>query len=172
MKEEMTAQQDQHATTVDDTFWLDDDQQRYWRSFLDGSARFVEALSREHEDLSSLTLGEYELLVRLSEAADHTLRMSALADGLARSRSRVTHTVHRMEQRGLVRRAASVGDGRGVNCVMTEAGYAELVASAPGHVTAVRRYLVDVLTPAQLRHLGEAMEAIAEACRVVEPHEQ
>ncbi|MEK8225762.1 MarR family transcriptional regulator [Oerskovia sp. M15] len=107
----MTAQQDQLAATAQDAPWLDATQQRYWRHFLDGSARFVEALSKDHEESSSLTLGEYELLVRLSEVPDHTMRMSALADGLARSRSRVTHTVHRMEQRGLVRRAATQGTG-------------------------------------------------------------
>ncbi|MHA7132074.1 MarR family winged helix-turn-helix transcriptional regulator [Oerskovia turbata] len=168
----MTVQQDKRALSAQDAPWLDDEQQLSWRQYLDGTSRFIEALSRDHEEHSALTLGEYELLVRLSEARDHTLRMSALADGLARSRSRVTHTVHRMEQRGLVRRVASADDRRGVNCVMTDAGFAELAASAPGHVTAVRRFMVDVLTPAQLRNLGEAMSAIAEACRLAEEREQ
>lgn len=167
----MTVQQDPGTSTVVDVPWLDENQQLSWRQYLDGTARFVEALSRDHEEHSSLTLGEYELLVRLSEAQDHTMRMSALADGLARSRSRLTHTVHRMEQRGLVRRSANEHDRRGVNCVMTEAGYAELAASAPAHVVAVRRFMVDVLTPAQLRNLGDAMAAIAAACQVAEQPE-
>ncbi|MCR1982680.1 MarR family transcriptional regulator [Cellulosimicrobium cellulans] len=145
--------------------WLDTEQQRLWRAYLDGTVRFIEALGRDHEERSDVSLNEYELLVRLSESPDHTLRMSALADGLARSRSRVTHTVARMEARGLVRRSASSGDRRGVNCVMTSEGYRVLVASAPAHVAAVRRYLVDVLTPEQFRALGEAMAAVAEACK-------
>ncbi|MBE7701881.1 MarR family transcriptional regulator [Oerskovia sp. Sa1BUA8] len=168
----MTVQQDRFTIAAQGTPWLDDAQQLSWRQYLDGTARFVEALSRDHEEHSSLTLGEYELLVRLSEARDHTMRMSALADGLARSRSRVTHTVHRMEQRGLVRRTADADDRRGVNCVMTDAGHAELVASAPGHVTAVRRLMVDVLTPTQLQNLGEAMAAIGEACRLADERDQ
>ena len=168
MKAEMTVQQEGRAVAAEEAPWLDQEQQRSWRQYLDGTARFVEALGRDHEEHSALTLGEYELLVRLSEAGEHTMRMSALADGLARSRSRVTHTVHRMEQRGLVRRTADAGDRRGVNCVMTDAGYAELVASAPAHVVAVRRFMVDVLTPAQLRNLGDAMAAIAAACQVAD----
>ena len=145
--------------------WLDAEQQRLWRSYLDGTVRFVEALSRDHDERSTLSLNEYELLVRLSESPDHTLRMSALADGLARSRSRVTHTVARMEDRGLVRRSATSNDRRGVNCAMTTEGYAALVASAPAHVAAVRRFMVDVLTEEQFRALGEAMAAVAEACK-------
>ncbi|MFC8922178.1 MarR family winged helix-turn-helix transcriptional regulator [Cellulosimicrobium sp. NPDC057127] len=149
--------------------WLDADQQQLWRAYLEGTVRFVEAMSREHEERSTVSLNEYELLVRLSESPDHTLRMSALAEGLARSRSRVTHTVARMEARGLVRRSASTGDRRGVNCVMTEAGQRTLVEAAPAHVAAVRRFMVDVLTPEQFRALGEAMSVVARACR--EDHE-
>jgi DNA-binding MarR family transcriptional regulator len=145
--------------------WLDAEQQRQWRAYLDGTVRFIEALSRDHVERSTVSLNEYELLVRLSESPEHTLRMSALADGLARSRSRVTHTVARMEARGLVRRSASVGDRRGVNCAMTPEGYDALVAAAPAHVAAVRRYMVDVLTPEQFRALGEAMASVAEACK-------
>lgn len=145
--------------------WLDAEQQQLWRAYLDGTVRFIEAVSRDHEERSDVSLNEYELLVRLSESPEHTLRMSALADGLARSRSRVTHTVARMEARGLVRRSASTGDRRGVDCVMTEEGYRTLVESAPAHVGAVRRFMVDVLTPEQFRALGEAMAVVAQACK-------
>lgn len=145
--------------------WLDLDQQHLWRAYLDGTTRLVEALTRDHESSSVLSLNEYELLVRLSESPDRTARMSVLADGLARSRSRITHTVGRMEARGLVERCASDGDRRGVNCRMTPEGCRVLVAAAPGHVAAVRRYLVDALTPEQFEALGTAMAAVAEACR-------
>ncbi|WP_454041374.1 MarR family winged helix-turn-helix transcriptional regulator [Cellulosimicrobium sp. Marseille-Q8652] len=161
----MTSQPATRPAAALEPRWLDAEQQRQWRAYLDGTVRFIEALSRDHEERSSVSLNEYELLVRLSESPDHTLRMSALAEGLARSRSRVTHTVARMEARGLVRRSASVGDRRGVNCVMTPEGYDALVAAAPTHVAAVRRYMVDVLTPEQFRALGEAMVAVADACK-------
>ncbi|MBD8079481.1 MarR family winged helix-turn-helix transcriptional regulator [Cellulosimicrobium arenosum] len=149
--------------------WLDAEQQRLWRAYLDGSVRFVDAMTREHDEQSEVSLYEYELLVRLSESPDGALRMSALADGLAQSRSRVTHTVARMETRGLVRRSATADDRRGVLCTLTDEGRRTLVVAAPTHVAAVRRYLVDVLTPEQFRALGEAMAAVAAACREARP---
>ena len=143
--------------------WLTAEQQVHWRAFLVGSARLNEALGRQLERDSDLSLSEYEVLVRLSEAPGHTLRMSSLADGLAHSRSRVTHTVRRLESAGLVERRACSADGRGVNCVMTPKGYARLESAAAGHVQAVRTHLVDVLSDDQLRALGEAMAAVRDA---------
>ncbi|HMO10958.1 MAG TPA: helix-turn-helix domain-containing protein [Actinotalea sp.] len=137
------------------------EQQRHWRAYLLGAARLTEALSRQLEHDSGLSLSEYEVMVRLSEAPDRTVRMAELAASLVHSRSRLTHTVSRMEQRGLVERRACLADGRGINAVLTEAGWAALVAAAPGHVRAVREHLVDRLTDTQLRALGEAMAAAA-----------
>jgi len=148
-----------------DVRWLDDEQQWAWRRFLEGTSRFFEALGDAHDEGLPVTLGEYHLLVQLSEAPDRTLRMSALAEFLALSRSRLTHTVDRMEKRGLVVRTPVPGDRRGVNCVMTDAGYAALVDAAPGHVTAVRRLLVDTLTDEEFMVLGRAMAKVADATR-------
>lgn len=150
---------------VDEPHWLTEEQQRHWRAFLDGNARLTEALNRQLETESDLSLSEYEVLVRLSESPGWTLRMSVLADELVHSRSRLTHTVHRMEQRGLVERRSCEADGRGVNCIMTTVGYERLRDAAPGHVRAVRRTLVDVLTPEQFAALGAAMAAVSAALR-------
>ncbi|GAB3165694.1 MarR family transcriptional regulator [Myceligenerans halotolerans] len=145
--------------------WLDDGQQVAWRLFLAGNARFFEALSAAHDAELDLGLGEYTLLVQLSEQPDRTQRMSALADGLVLSRSRLTHTVTRMEQRGLVSRCPADGDRRGVNCRLTDLGYAAVVAAAPGHVRAVRRLLVDVLDADEMEALGRIMGKIGAASR-------
>ncbi len=141
--------------------WLTPEQQLSWRSYLLGAARLTEVLSRELDEDAGLSLSEYEILVRLSEAPEHTARMSELATSLVHSRSRLTHTVSRLERRGLVERRTCASDGRGVNATMTPEGYALLVAAAPGHVRAVRENLVDVLSEAQLRALGEAMALVA-----------
>ena len=143
--------------------WLTDEQQRSWRAFLLGSARLTEALTRQLESEAGVSLSEYEILVRLSEVPGRTLRMSELAASLVHSRSRLTHTVSRLERRGLVRRENCLADGRGVNCVMTDEGFTLLDEAAPGHVRAVRANLVDVLDDDQLRALGEAMALIAVA---------
>lgn len=151
------------ATATDEPVqWLTADQQRAWRSYLSGSARLTEALTRQLEQDADLSLSEYEILVRLSETPGRTLRMSELASSLVHSRSRLTHTVTRLERRGLVRRENCLVDGRGVNCVMTDEGYALLVDAAPGHVRAVRAHLVDLLSDEQMLVLGEAMERVAQ----------
>ncbi len=150
---------------ADDVRWLTPEQQTHWRAFRDGTALLLDVLGRELDDDSGLSLGEYEVLVRLSEAPARTLRMSELAGELAHSRSRLTHTIRRMESDGLVARTPCAEDARGVNCTMTEAGWQRIVDAAPGHVEAVRANLVDVLTPAQLAALGEAMGVVIEHLR-------
>ncbi|HEY8721990.1 MarR family winged helix-turn-helix transcriptional regulator [Pengzhenrongella sp.] len=145
--------------------WLSAEQQRHWRAYVEGAALLSEALGRQLERDADLASTEYELLVRLSEAPDRTLRMSLIAAELAHSRSRITHTIHRMEARGFVERFACEADGRGVNCRMTDAGLAWLVQAAPGHVEAVRAAVVDVLTDDQLRALGDAMGAVRDGLR-------
>ena len=148
------------STTSGDVRWLTADQQRDWRAFRDGTVLLLDVLGRDLEERSGLSLHEYEVMVRLSEAEGRTLRMSQLASDVAHSRSRLTHTIARMEAAGLVRRAACSEDARGVNCVLTDEGWATLVAAAPGHVASVREHLVDVLSDEQLAALGDAMDAV------------
>jgi DNA-binding MarR family transcriptional regulator len=102
----------------------------------------------------------YEILVRLSEAGDRTMRMSELADSLMSSRSRLSHAVARLEERGWVRRRSDPADRRGQWAVLTDTGYEALAAAAPGHVCAVRRNLFDALDPADVAALGRIGDAI------------
>jgi len=147
--------------TDDAVPWLSVEQQVSWRAFLQGASRLTEGLNRQLERDAGLSVSEYEILSRLSETPGRTARMSDLATSLVHSRSRLTHTVGRLESRALVERRPCPDDRRGVNCVMTDAGYELLVGMAPGHVRAVRELLVDRLTEAELRALGEAMAKVA-----------
>lgn len=104
---------------------------------------------------------EYEILVRLSEC-DGRLRMAQLADALAHSRSRVTHTIKRMEGSGLVERTDSPDDKRGVFAVMTDAGRALLEEMAPTHVAGVRDHFVDIADPADFEALGRLMDSVSD----------
>ncbi len=144
--------------------WLDDEEQAAWRCWVDGVALLSEAFER---DLAGhgLSVSEYEILVRLSEAPAERLRMSALATAVSHSRSRLTHTVSRLERRGLVARQACLGDGRGVECRLTVDGRQLLHQAAPDHVESVRRHFVDVVGRDTLLALGEAMRAVAERGR-------
>ncbi len=125
--------------------------------------RLDEDLRRTH----AISLVEYEILVRLSERDGH-MRMAALADALAHSRSRVTHTVARMENAGLVRRSRSDEDGRGIIASLTDQGHDLLVRAAPTHVEGVREYLVDLAADADFEALGRVMDAVAD--RLVAAH--
>jgi DNA-binding MarR family transcriptional regulator len=134
------------------TEWLTDDEQRVWRAFLDATQGLFEALDRQLQRDAGLTLGDYEILVRLSEAEGARLRMSELADRARYSRSRVSHAIGRLERAGLIRRDPCETDGRGTFAVLTDDGRAVLAAAAPGHVAAVRDRVFRPLTP---HHVGE-----------------
>jgi DNA-binding MarR family transcriptional regulator len=109
-----------------------------------------------------LSLAEYEILVRLSESEERQLRMAQLAGALAHSRSRVTHTVSRMEGRGLVERCETPDDRRGVLARLTPAGWELLQQAAHTHVTGVREHLVDLASPEDFEALGRVMNAVAD----------
>ena len=145
------------------TVWLDEEQQRSWRAYLVGTTLLMDRLDRELREQHGLSLPEYEILVRLSEADQHRLRMAQLADSLSHSRSRVTHTVGRMEQAGLVARDACVSDGRGVEAVLTAKGRSALEAAAPTHVAGVRRLLVDRVHDQDFEAVGRVFDTVADA---------
>ena len=145
------------------TRWLDSDQQRIWRAYLTATTMLSERLDRDLREVHGLSLPEYEVMVRLSEAPQRRLRMAELAASLSHSRSRVTHTVARMESEGLVRRTSCPTDRRGVIAELTQAGYDRLVEAAPTHVAGVRAHLVDVADPHDFAAMGRVFTAVAEA---------
>jgi len=147
---------------VADSRWLSTVQQHDWRAYIEGSARLVDALEHDLKTRHGLALAEYEILVRLSEAPQRRLRMAELAASAIQSRSRLTHTVARMESKGLVSRAECPSDKRGVYAALTEAGFATLTRAAADHVSAVRELFVDVIDPDDFVALGRAFRAIGE----------
>ena len=150
-------------TTMGEPRWLDDEQQRSWRAFVETSQLLVNRLDAELQRRSGISHADYEILVRLSEAEGRQLRMSQLADLALFSRSRLSHAVARLEVAGLVRREACPGDRRGTLAVLTEQGACLLEQAAVGHVEAVRRYVIDVLPDSQLGELGRISRRIRAA---------
>ncbi|UGT45908.1 MarR family transcriptional regulator [Nocardia yamanashiensis] len=127
---------------------------------MDGSQRLMADLNRQLQRDSDLSFADYRILVKLSEAPGRALRMSDLADGVLSSRSRLTHQIRRMEAERMVRRTACEDDGRGVLAQLTDEGLRRLRAAAPGHVAAVRRFFVDLLTPQQLAAVAAALDLV------------
>lgn len=139
--------------------WLTDEQQHVWRTYLEAVAKIDHHLCERLRPYG-LDLGEYEILVRLSEADGRHLRMSDLAEAVRQSRSRLTHTVARMEQKKLITRTPCPQDRRGVVAALTNDGMELLETAAPEHVNSVRDVFIDVVEPADFAALGRAMAAV------------
>lgn len=144
------------------TQWLDEDQQRCWRAYILGTTLLLDELDRELAEAHGISLNEYEVLVRLSEQPGRQMRMALLAESMAHSRSRITHTVKRMECAGLVERTAAPGDRRGVMAAMTEEGMELLRAAAPTHVDGVRRHLVALASEADFAAIGRVFDTVSD----------
>ncbi|MEV0330571.1 MarR family transcriptional regulator [Micromonospora echinospora] len=125
------------------TRWLDDDEQRAWRAYLQMQNRLTARLGRQLQQDSGLSLADYEVLVALTDAAEGRLRPFALQRQLEWEQSRLSHHLSRMQRRGLVDREGCPGDRRGAFVVLTPAGREAIEAAAPGHVAAVREFFLD-----------------------------
>ena len=146
--------------------WLTDEEQQAWRATIQLSQLLMRQLDR---DLTAhgLNSRDYEILVELSEAPDHRLRMTDLADATSQSRSRLSHQITRMEKRGLVRRDDCEGDKRGTFAVLTKAGFGAIESVAPYHVENVRRHYIDRLTAQQQEEIRAAFQPIVDYLRKI-----
>ncbi|MGL4831772.1 MAG: MarR family winged helix-turn-helix transcriptional regulator [Propionibacteriaceae bacterium] len=149
-------------TTNEEPRWLDEEQQFIWRAYLMASSLLNTKLNAALRPLG-LDLSEYEVLVQLSETPGRQQRMSELADLVHQSRSRLTHTISRMENAGLVERRQAACDRRGITAHLTDKGWDVLVNAAPIHVESVRQALVDVVDPEDFTAMGRALQAVLAA---------
>lgn len=151
--------QGQDGSVDPGTRWLDREEQQAWRHFLYGVSLLWDNLSNdlERDPSIDLTLGEYEILVRLSEVEGRRMRMSDLADQVVHSRSRLTHTISRLEKRGIVSRERCAADGRGREAVLTDAGFDLLRHAAPRHVATVNAHVLDRIGRKDLLELGRIL---------------
>src|SRR3712207_1706688 len=143
---------------TDDTPWLDERQQRLWRAWVALDTQLPAALHRQLQGDSGLSLQDFEVLVRLTEAADSRARVTDLANAAGWERSRLSHHIKRMEGRGLVQRQECCDDGRGAFVVLTPAGRDAIERAAPGHARTVRQLVFASLTEEEL----QAVTAFAE----------
>jgi len=142
------------------TRWLTDTEQQAWRRLAAVTMLLPAALESQLQRDADLTHFGYWVMAMLSEAPGRSLRMSELAALSYGSQSRLSHLVSRLEQQGYVRRERVGEDRRGYLAVLTDAGYAKVVATAPGHVDEVRARVFERLTPAQVAQLDEICAAI------------
>jgi DNA-binding MarR family transcriptional regulator len=151
-----------------ETGWLDEREARAWRSLQVMQLRLNGALARQLATDSQLSYPDYLVLVALTESEDGRLRLFELGRALGWEKSRLSHHVSRMAQRGLVTKEACDADRRGFHVVVTPAGRRAIKAAAPGHVDAVRRLFVEPLAPRQLDAIATAAELVLAAIEEAE----
>ena len=145
-----------------DTPWLEDRQLDTWVKLVAVVELLPGVLDSQLRRDAGLTHFEYFVLAMLSEAPERTLRMTSLAQRTNATLPRLSHVVRRLEDRELVERVPCPDDGRATNARLTDAGWAEVVSAAPGHVENVRRHVIDALSPEQVGQLGEIAEVLLE----------
>ena len=163
------ADPDGYRDGMDDVRWLDERELRAWRSLQFMQMRLNAALARQLAADSALSYPDYLLLVALTDQPDGRLRLFELARDVGWEKSRLSHQVSRMADRGLVAKERCDLDRRGSYVVLTPAGRKAIEAAAPGHVEAVRRLFVDKLTPEQLDLVREAAEVVLAGLEAHEP---
>lgn len=142
------------------TRWLEPDEQRAWRAYLEATLLLFDVLDRQMQQDSGMPHAYYEILVRLSEPPGRSMRMSELAVRTRSSRSRLSHAVARLEERGWVERRECPTDRRGLLAHLTDKGLDVLAGAAPGHVATVRAHMIDRLSPEQIAQLAEIGDAL------------
>lgn len=142
------------------TRWLDDDQQRAWRAWIDVNAQLAAQLNRDLQARSELSLADYEILVALTDVPEHSLRMFELGRQVGWEKSRLSKQISRMVRRGLITRTECSEDRRGADVALTDAGLAAIREAAPGHVELVQRLVFDGLTPEDVQRLGDYLTTV------------
>jgi DNA-binding MarR family transcriptional regulator len=145
---------------MEQVLWLDEREERAWRALQSMQMQLTARLARELAATSGLSYPDYLVLVALTDRPDGRMRMFELARGLGWEKSRLSHHVARMADRGLLTKEQCDTDRRGAFVVVTDEGRREIEAAAPGHVDAVRRLFIDRLTARQLDTIGTAAQAV------------
>lgn len=143
------------------TQWLSPAEMAAWRTFIETSGDLLRAIERDLEPFG-LDRGDYQLLAMLSEAPDHRLRLCDLADMLRLTRGGLTRRMDGVSKKKLVERVKSDEDGRVAYAVLTEKGYDLLKEAAPVHLRSVRRWMIDLLSPTEIKAVASSFGKIAD----------
>lgn len=137
-----------------ETTWLTGAERVAWLRFaavLELLPGVLDAQLTADEDLTHF---DYFVLAMLSETSGRTARMTALASRTNATLARLSRVVTRLERAGYLQRRPSAEDRRAVDVVLTELGWEKVVRAAPGHVAAVRSFVIDALSDDEVEQLS------------------
>ncbi len=126
-----------------------------WRGMLDVHARVTQQLDAQMRAEHGISVSAYEVLMFLSNAPEHRMRMSDIAKRVLLSRSGCTRLVDRLVELGHVTRCAASTDGRGLYAALTDAGAKKTSAARATHREGVRRFFLEHLTVTDQIVLGD-----------------
>ncbi len=132
-----------------------------WRGFIETSERMRAVIGSRLQTDSGLSTGDYSVLLSLTESPDNRVRSSELATKVGWERSRLSHHLGRMEQRGLIRREECLTDNRGAEACLTAAGADAFRRASAPHLHAVQELFVSALSPEQLDAVAEISAALS-----------
>jgi DNA-binding MarR family transcriptional regulator len=135
---ETTTASEAPASDEEATRWLTDEEMRAWLAYIDLSSLLSDYLDRQLHRDSGMSHTTFHLLARLSGAPERALGLTALAENLRITRSRLSHALAKLEQAGWIVRIDDPNDKRGQLAALTDRGAEALAAAAPGHTAAVR----------------------------------
>lgn len=140
--------------------WLTPAEMAAWRTYIETSGDLLRAIEKDLAPFG-LDRGDYQLLAMLSEAPDQRLRMCDLADSLRLTRSGLTRRMDGVLKKKLVTRVQSEEDGRAAYASLTPKGLELLKQAAPEHLDSVRRLMIDLLSPAEIKAIATAFSKIS-----------
>ncbi len=140
--------------------WLNAEESRLWRGFISSSAAVIQSIEADLKTSAGMSLGDYEVLVHLSEAPENRMTMSELSGRLYNSKSRVTQHIDRMEKRGLVSREQSPLDRRSTFAVITQEGQAAIAEASREHVESVRTHFMDFFNPEEAKSAADGFDRL------------
>ena len=121
---------------------------RVWHAFLLMGEDVLGRIGRDIAQATGLSGPEFGVLSRLAALGKGEMRQRALARVMNWDKSRLSHQLTRMQQRGLIERRSA--DGNTVLVVLTKLGREKLGATRPVHAASVRRNLLSRLTSEQV----------------------
>ena len=151
--------------------WLSKEEEKAWRGLMALRIGLVGHLARQLAQDSGITEAEFEVLVVVSETPGQRIRSRDLGKALNWERSRLSHQITRMEERGMVAREQCENDARGFDVLLTKVGLKAIQAAAPAHLEGVRHCFIGLLTPAQMKTLSSIAEVVTEHLKKEHPQD-
>lgn len=139
---------------------LDDEETAFWYSYMKVLLRVRYEMNRQLRAASGISLADYDVLVALTSEPGGRMRVSDLAVRIGWERSRLSHHVARLRERGVIETERSPQDLRATEVVLTEAGRSTLAAAGPPHAAFVRAAFLDALSRGEMAGMHEALDRV------------